>query len=112
MEGELRLRKNKEFQRVYNRGKSYACKQFVLICLPAPKEELKVGFSVSKKVGNSVVRNLLKRRMREQFRHVVGDLKRGWRIVIVARRPALECDFEALGSAMRYLLHKAGIFKQ
>ena len=58
MERSYRLQKNRAFQYVYRRGHSVACHHLVL--LAAPGRELKVGFSVSKKVGNAVTRNKVK----------------------------------------------------
>lgn len=75
MQQSYRLRKNKQYQYVYHRGRSCACREIVL--LYARSSKLQVGFSVSRKVGNSVVRNRVKRRMREQFRALIPQLKPG-----------------------------------
>ena len=66
MERRYRLQKNKAFQYVYHRGRSAACRDLVM--LVAKGRGMKVGFSVSKKVGNAVTRNKVKRRLRECFR--------------------------------------------
>lgn len=109
MESGLRLGRNKEFQRVYRRGKNYGCRQFGLVVSRGNTAELKVGFSVSKKLGGSVQRNLLKRRMREQFRAIAPRVSRGYRIIIIARQPAAESSFDEIGRSMRYILGKAGL---
>ena len=70
MERQYRLQKNKAFQYVYHRGKSVACRDLVM--LVAKGKGMKVGFSVSKKVGNAVTRNKVKRRLRECFRPYLG----------------------------------------
>ena len=103
MERRYRLKKNKAFQYVYRRGHSVACRNLVMLL--APGRELKVGFSVSKKTGNAVTRNRIKRRLRECFRPWIGDVKTGL-YVIVARPSAAEAAFDDLRRDMRYLLKK------
>ena len=103
MERRYRLKKNRAFQYVYRRGHSVACRNLVMLL--APGRELKIGISVSKKVGNAVTRNRIKRRLRECFRPYLGDVKTGL-YVIVARAPAAEAAFEDLRKDVRYLLKK------
>ena len=107
MERCYRLQKNRAFQYVYRKGHSVACRNLVL--LHAPGRELKVGFSVSKKVGNAVTRNKVKRRLRECFRPHLGDVKNGL-YVIVARPAAAEATFETLRKDVLYLLKKQQAF--
>ena len=103
MERRYRLKKNRAFQYVYRKGHSVACRNLVMLF--APSKELKVGFSVSRKVGNAVVRNKTKRRLRECFRPYLGDVKPGL-YVIVARPSAAKAAFRSLQKDMRYLLKK------
>ena len=103
MERRYRLKKNRAFQYVYRRGHSVACRNLVMLL--APGRELKIGFSVSKKTGNAVTRNRIKRRLRECFRPYLGDVKTGL-YVIVARTSAAEAAFEDLKKDVRYLLKK------
>ena len=105
MERRYRLQKNRAFQYVYKRGQSVACRDLVLLF--AKGRELKVGFSVSKKVGNAVTRNRIKRRLRECFRPFLGDVKTGL-YVIVARPSAAEAAFDELKRDVHYLLKKQG----
>ena len=108
MERRYRLKKNRAFQYVYRKGHSAACRNLVL--LAAPGRELKVGFSVSKKVGNAVTRNKVKRRLRECFRPWIGDVKTGL-YVIVARPAAAEAAFQTLQKDLAYLLKKQGAIR-
>ena len=108
MERCYRLQKNRAFQYVYRKGHSVACRDLVM--LTAPGRELKVGFSVSKKVGNAVTRNRVKRRLRECFRPWLGDVKTGL-YVLVARPAAAEAAFDALEKDVRYLLKKQSAFR-
>ena len=103
MERRYRLQKNRAFQYVYRKGHSAACRNLVMLL--APGRQLKVGFSVSKKVGKAVVRNRVKRRLRECFRPHTGDVKTGL-YVIVARPSAAEATFAELQKDMLYLLEK------
>ena len=113
-----KLRKNTEFRLVYRRGKSYANKLLVLYVFNNKKNineenELynKVGISVSKKVGNSVVRSRSKRLIYESYRLNVKDIKTGYDFVFVARgkTPFVKC--EAVKRAMTKQLKEAGVFK-
>ena len=112
MEKCYRLKKNKAFQYVYRKGHSAACRNLVM--LAAPGRGLKVGFSVSKKVGNAVTRNKVKRRLRECFRPLMGDVKTGL-YVVVARPAAAEAAFDTLEKDVqrdvRYLLKKQNAFR-
>ena len=105
MERRYRLQKNNAFQYVYNRGRSAACRDLVM--LVAKGRGMKVGFSVSKKVGNAVTRNKVKRRLRECFRPYLGDVKSGL-YVVVARPSAAAASFSSLQKDVRYLLKKHG----
>ena len=108
MERCYRLQKNRAFQYVYRKGRSVACRNLVM--LAAPGRGLKVGFSVSRKVGKAVVRNKIRRRLRECFRPLMGDVKNGL-YVVVARPAAAEAAFDALEKDVRYLLRKHGALK-
>ncbi len=107
MERRYRLQKNRAFQYVYKRGHSVACRDLVMLL--APGRQLKVGFSVSRKVGKAVVRNRVKRRLRECFRPCLGDVKPGL-YIIVARPSAAEATFQSLQRDVAYLLKKQDAF--
>ena len=109
MERQYRLKKNRAFQYVYRRGHSAACRDLVMLF--ARGRELKVGFSVSKKVGNAVIRNKVERRLRECFRPYLGDVKTGL-YVIVARPSAAKATFQSLQKDVRYLLKKQDALKE
>jgi ribonuclease P protein component len=103
-----RLRKNGQFQYVYRKGKSAGCREMVLLYVRGPR--LLVGFSVSKKVGNAVVRNRTKRRMREAFRPLIPQLRTG-QYVVVAREAAAGASFQALDRSLRFLARRQGLLQ-
>mgnify|MGYP006289835419 CR=1 FL=1 len=81
------LKKNREFKKVYENGKSYATRNLVIYCLNYEKgKKNRYGLSVSKKIGNAVVRNRLKRRLREIIREIEKEKEfKGYDIIFIAR---------------------------
>ena len=102
------LKKYGDFQRVYQKGRSYANKYLVMYVLRQDTRKNHIGISVSKKVGNSVVRHRITRLIRESYRLHENDFDDGLDIVIVARPSAKERDFFVIESALLHLgrLHK------
>ncbi|MCR6516371.1 MAG: ribonuclease P protein component [Clostridium sp.] len=112
-----RLKKSNEFRIVYRRGKSIANDLLVLYTFNnrrnKDKENLpynKVGISVSKKVGNSVVRSRSKRLISECYRLNEENLKKGYDFVFVARTKIKDKDYQSVEKAMINLFKKAGLF--
>ncbi len=109
MRREYSLRRNKEFRYVYRRGKSVSDKYFVLIYIKTKTPHLKVGFSVSKKLGNAVHRNKIKRRMKEAFFSMLNEVSRKSLIVFVPRECAKDIDYITIQESLSKLLKKAGL---
>jgi len=103
------LGRNKQHQYVYRRGKSYPGKQLVLVYLRA--RELKAAFSVSTKVGNAVVRNRVRRYMREDFRLLLPNLKSG-KYIFIARSHAAGASHDALTKDMHLILRRAELLTE
>lgn len=105
------LKKNSDFQAVYKKGVSYANKYLVMYVLENSLGSNRIGISVSKKVGNSVVRHRLKRLVKENYRLREEMFNSGLDIVIVIRVNAKDCDFELIKNALIHLgnLHKVTI---
>ena len=103
-----KLGKNTEFQKVYKTGKSKANKYLVMYIKENGLERNRIGISVSKKVGNSVVRHRVTRLIRESYRLHESVFNSGLDIVVVARSAAAQADFEKIESALLHLakLHK------
>ena len=102
------LRKNWEFQSVYRNGKSKANRCFVMIIKKNDASSNRIGISVSKKVGNSVVRHHLTRLIRESYRLHEEMFNSGLDIVIIARVTANNISYKEIESAVLHLgrLHK------
>lgn len=102
------LKKNRDFQNVYQNGKSYANKYLVMYVLKNNLGTNRVGISVSKKVGNSVVRHRLTRLVREIYRLHEEMFNSGLDIVVVARVNAKSILYTDMESALLHLakLHK------
>lgn len=99
------IKKNSDFQKVYRNGKSYGNRYLVMYVLPS-EQETRIGISVSKKVGNSIVRHRLTRLVRECFRLNKDRLDGQLDIVVVVRAAAKDKDYHAIESAF---LHLCGI---
>ena len=97
------LKKNKDFQFVYKKGKSYANKYLVMYILENNLNENRIGISVSKKVGNSVVRHRFTRIIREIYRLQESRFQRGLDIVVVCRASAKDKNYKDMESALIHL---------
>ena len=95
--------KNKDFQIVYKNGKSYANKYLVMYVLENHREENRLGISVSKKVGNSVIRHRITRLIRESYRLHKDEFKNGYDIVVIARSSANDKTYKEIESALLHL---------
>ena len=106
------LKKNRDFQYVYRNGKSYANKFFIMYVLENHQERNYVGISVSKKVGNSVVRHHLCRIVREIYRLHENMFNSGLNIVGIARPNAKDVSYKEAESAFLHLSKLHGIIKE
>jgi ribonuclease P protein component len=95
--------KNKDFQIVYKKGKSYANKYLIMYVLNNKEEENRLGISVSKKVGNSVVRHRITRLVRESYRLQKDKFQTGYDIVVIARSNAKDKSYSEIESALLHL---------
>lgn len=107
MRKEQRLRKSKDFVAVRREGRSWANRLLVLGARPNGLGVTRFGFSISKRVGKAVVRNKVKRRLREAAR--LANVRNGWDIVFIVRKDASVADYHRLDGAMRNLLDRANL---
>lgn len=103
MNKEQRLRSNREFRNVYDKGKSFANKYIVMFFIKNDLEFNRVGFAITKKLGNSVVRSTFKRRMKESYRLNQHKFNQGYDIIFLSRPSAKDIDYKAVESAILHL---------
>ena len=104
------LKLNHIFQRLY-RSSGQANSYLVLYARKNRTNTNRVGITVSKKLGHAVVRNRVRRRLREIYRLNEAKFQPGWDIVVVARTKAIHADFQKLTQAYLFLAEKAGILQ-
>ncbi len=97
------LKKNIDFQNVYENGKSYADKYLVMYVLENNKGINRLGISASRKVGNSVVRHRFARLVRESYRLHENIFNSGLDIVVVARKSAASAGYAEIEKALLHL---------
>ena len=106
------LRNNREFQMVYNEGNSKANRYLVLYYRKNDLEYNRLGISVSKKVGNSVIRHHLTRLIRESYRLNKEMFNSGLDIVVIARESAKDRKYKEIESALLHLGKINGILNE
>ena len=105
------LKLNHIFRRLYATA-GYANGHLVLYARKNHSQSNRVGITVSKKLGGAVIRNRVRRRLREVYRLHEEQFAPGWDIVIVARSRCIKAEFAALTKAYLSLAEKAGILKE
>ena len=103
------IKRNNDFRRVYSKGKYASSESLVLYYIKNKTGMVRIGITTSKKVGKSVVRNRMRRLVRENIRHIYGQLAPGMDLVIVVRKADPSADFHSIGKELRYLLKKLDI---
>lgn len=105
------IKKNAEFRKVYRRGKSFSNKLLVLYLYRnnLNKEISRIGISVSKKVGKSVVRSRVKRLISESYRLNNHKFKIGYDFVIIARTACNNREYKEVNNSLLDLFNKAGL---
>lgn len=105
------LKKNVQFRYVYNKGKSIANRFLVVYMLKNGKDFNRLGISVSKKVGNSVIRSRVTRLIRESYRLKENEIKAGWDIIVIARANSSNAKYNDISKALYHLLKKHNLLK-
>ncbi|WP_025729132.1 ribonuclease P protein component [Atopobacter phocae] len=108
-----RVKSDREFQRVFEEGTSFANRQFVVYTLKKEgQQHFRVGFSVSKKLGNAVRRNHIKRYMRESIYDLSNHIHPAYDLIVIARRDAVNQPLPTLKQNMYHVLRLAQVLKE
>ena len=105
------LKRHKEFRYTYARGRAHSLSLFTIVYVRSRNETVRIGFSVSKRVGNAVQRNRVKRRMRAALSPMLDRISGGYNVIFVAKRDVLDAPFEEIERQAETLLKRAGLWR-
>jgi len=112
MQRKLRLRKKQDFNKIYRHGRSFANAQFVVYWRKQAEPGcFRMGVSASAKLGGAVVRNRLRRRVKEIVRLNAGKLQAAYDLILIVRKPALALSYKEMEGSILHVLRKAGLLK-
>lgn len=106
------LKLNHLFRRLYQKGRSCANRYLVLYCRRNGTDENRIGLTVSGKLGHAVVRNRVRRRLREIYRLHEAEFRPGWDVVVVARSRAVDAPYGKLEQAYLSLAEQLGLLRK
>ncbi|GAA0334604.1 ribonuclease P protein component [Bacillus carboniphilus] len=113
MKKEYRVKKNEDFQVIFKKGKSVANRQFVLYSLKKEQQDhFRIGISVSKKLGNAVKRNYIKRCIRKFFQDYQDHLLAGHDYLVIARKPTSEMDFAEMEKSLIHVTRLGKVLRK
>lgn len=112
MKSEERVKKNSHFRYIYNRGKSISNASLVMYTNRNNKPINRIGISVSKKIGNSVVRNRVKRLIKESYRNNKDRFIKGYDIIYIARIGTSKLKYIDIEKSIFNLAKRGGILKE
>jgi len=105
-----KIKRGWQFEKVYKEGNKYFDDLFVLYALPNNIEEVRIGLTVTKKIGKSVQRNRIKRLIREAFR-LSNGISPGNDIVVIARKPSVDLKYSQVKNSLNHLLRRAKLLE-
>lgn len=105
-----RITKSRDYKEVFEKGESVATRGLVLYRIPNNLQQNRAGFIASKKVGNAVVRNRVRRLLKEAFRSVTGELAGSYDMVFIARPQTAAYDYAQAATEMKRVLQRGGLF--
>ena len=111
MQRHLRLRRREDFHRLRATGRVWRHPFFMLSVTPNGLPYNRYGFVISKQLGNAVVRNGIRRRLRESMRHAHPYLVSGYDMALIARTPVVGQSYRVVNQAVVTLLQQAGLWQ-
>ncbi len=111
MKQRYRIRQNERFQEIRRHGRSYGNELLVMCILANQLPYSRFGFSISSRIGGAVLRNLVKRRLREANRLRLALMEPGWDIVFIAKYPIGRASFQQIDAACARLLRRAHLLR-
>jgi len=112
LQAKYRLKKRSDFRAVFHRGRSFANRQFVLyVYKRKTKGPFRLGISISRKVGKAVIRNRMKRMIKEVVRGWAPKLKPQVDLVVIVRKQAVGMDYQQVKRSLRHLFNKVNLFQ-
>lgn len=107
------IKKDIDFRKVYQRGRSFADRNLVIYTLKNGKNKSRVGISISKKVGKAHVRNRLRRHIKEVYRlYIDPNIKPGYDIVFIGRINAKDADYYSIKKSMEFITKRTNVVKK
>ena len=108
----FKLKENRDFRRIYNRGKSFVSPYIVVYVSKNRTNNVRLGITAGKKIGNAVKRNRAKRVITAAFRSVLPHIHEGYDFVIVARTRILDVKSTVVADSLQSLFNSAGILEE
>ena len=109
MDKTISLNQNTLFRRLYYRGKKIACPTLAIYFMRNSLNSNRLGITVSGKIGNAVVRNRIRRQIREVYRLLECSLKSGFDIVIVARHAIIDAPYSIIERDIHWVFNKGSL---
>ena len=112
MKKRFRVKKEKDFNAIFKEGKSFANRKFVIYRLENNEQHFRVGLSVSKKLGNAVMRNQIKRRIRHILIEHKNQLVENVVFVVIARKGVEILDYAEMEKNLLHVLKLSKIYQE
>src|SRR5699024_3264048 len=111
MDKRYRLRNNREFKKVFDNGKNFWNRNLILYRKKNDLDRTRLGITITRKFGNAVVRNRVRRRLNEIYRLNLYRINDGYDLVIIPKKNAVDLSYEELKSALEHILKISKVLK-